>query len=461
MDLRELGALFKEERERRGLSHNDVIDKIKIGRACLLAIEEGDESGMPHPVYAKGFIKNYAKLLDLDPEEVGDAFSRSLGTIPESRIATQHELSEPVSAPRGFSFGGGPFRYVLVGLVLLLVVAGVLWSFSLPPFEFSAFLAPSPAVGPASSGDAGSPVPETPPSSPQAGKSGGGAPLAGGSEQTGSAGILPVVEPAPPVPIKPLQPAPEAAQSAPPVPETTAQARTAVTSPDAEEPADPSLLPDVVHGETGAHSVSIVATEESWIDVAADGGPPKGVMLTKGKRFIGRFNESLLVRLGNAAGVKIQYDDKDYPLQANPGEVKTLKFVAKQNAAPATSTPQANQTASSTAPAKSPAAPAAPKTEPTMPASTPAAAPEAAARPDGMRQVEIVGTDGSWVIVIPDGGKPREIFVKKGQTITEPYKDTIEIKLGNPSSVLFRHEGQEYPMSTQQGEKKSVRFPNP
>ncbi|NMC50834.1 MAG: DUF4115 domain-containing protein [Desulfovibrio sp.] len=203
--------------------------------------------------------------------------------------------------------------------------------------------------------------------------------------------------------------------------------------------------------------MTIVAAEECWIDVASDGGPPKGVMLTRGMRFVGRFNDTLLVRLGNAAGVNIRYDDKDYPLHANPGEVKTLKFVAKQASTPAA--PAATAT---------PAAPGSPAASAAPAVSTPAApqlssapeTPAAPAIPDGMRKVEIVGMDGSWVLVIPDGGKAKEIFVKKGETVIEPYKEKIEIKLGNPSSVLFRHEGQEYPVSTQQGEKKSVHFPN-
>lgn len=108
MDLRELGALLKAERERRGLSENDVIDRIKIGRACLVAIEEGNKDGLPHPVYAKGFVKNYAKWLELDAEEIGEAFSAAIGVVQESNIAPQHELNESVT-PATIRNGGGGF----------------------------------------------------------------------------------------------------------------------------------------------------------------------------------------------------------------------------------------------------------------------------------------------------------------------------------------------------------------
>jgi cytoskeleton protein RodZ len=69
MDLCQLGAMLRAERERRGLSLDNVSDTIKISRSCLAAIEEGNEKGLPHPVYAKGFIKNYARLLNLANEE--------------------------------------------------------------------------------------------------------------------------------------------------------------------------------------------------------------------------------------------------------------------------------------------------------------------------------------------------------------------------------------------------------
>ncbi len=477
MDLRELGALFKEERERRGLSQNDVIEKIKIGRSILVAIEDGDEGGLPHPVYAKGFIKNYAKLLDLDPDEIGDAFARALGEIPESRITPQHELNEPVSSARGFASGGKMFRYFLGAVVLLAVAVGVLWSFSLPPFDTIRLELLSPASEPAASGEAG-PLKQEEASPTSSDSSAKPVPSVTASGLPVPAGDLPVAATAPPGSSQPAphESAPTAlpALSPPPAPAQPTQPggpasaasvtdKAALNSPDAEEPADPSLVPDVVHGEGGAHTVTIVAAEECWIDVASDGGPPKGVMLTRGMRFVGRFNDTLLVRLGNAAGVKIQYDDKDYPLHANPGEVKTLKFVAKQTSAPtaptATATPTAPGSPASSA-ASAASAPAVSSPVATQPSSTPEA-PAAPATPDGMRKVEIVGTDGSWVLVIPDGGKAREIFIKKGETVIEPYKEKIEIKLGNPSSVLFRHEGQEYPVSTQQGEKKSVHFPNP
>ena len=497
MDLQELGALLKTERERRGLSENDVIDRIKIGRACLVAIEEGNKDGLPHPVYAKGFVKNYAKLLELDAEEIGEAFSAAVGVVQESNITPQHELNESVTPTAIGNGGGGSLRYVLVAAVILLGALGVLWFFSLMPFDFGRPTPPAPTSQASPPEPAGSALTEQKPLDKTV--------ISEEPRETatasGVAAFLPGAEsPATPVAsadgqaaITPPLPesAPEASPS--PAPDSTDPAAGTVLGADAEEPADPSLSPDILLGEHGVHSVTILAMAECWIDVSVDGGTTRGIMLTKGKRFVGRFNESLLVRLGNAGGVEVRYDDKNYPLQAAPGEVKTLKFVARANGDTPTGASASQATHVSLDPKSpvgtAPAAPAAPAktgtpgtdvpgavvppspgavTPPAVPSgvssTSPATAPPAAgadAAAAGSRSLDIVGADGSWVIITADGGKSKEVFIKKGQTLTEPYKEKIEVRLGNPSSVVFRHEGQEMPVSTQRGEVKTVRFPAP
>lgn len=71
MNLQELGSLLKQERERRGLSVRDVMDATKISRRNLNALEDGAVKLLPHPVYLKGYVRNYAGLVGLDAEPLG------------------------------------------------------------------------------------------------------------------------------------------------------------------------------------------------------------------------------------------------------------------------------------------------------------------------------------------------------------------------------------------------------
>lgn len=70
MNLSELGALLKQQRELRRLSVRDVMDATKISRRNLNALEAGEVRLLPHPVYLKGYVRNYARLVGLDPEQL-------------------------------------------------------------------------------------------------------------------------------------------------------------------------------------------------------------------------------------------------------------------------------------------------------------------------------------------------------------------------------------------------------
>ena len=83
MTLSELGQKLKQEREAQGITLEQIQQKIKISVHILKAIEEGDTSLLPHPVYAKGFVQNYARNLGLDWRDIGDQFASLYGADDE------------------------------------------------------------------------------------------------------------------------------------------------------------------------------------------------------------------------------------------------------------------------------------------------------------------------------------------------------------------------------------------
>jgi len=467
MDLREIGAMLREERERQGLSLDVVSDKIKITRTCLTAIEDGNERALPHPVYAKGFIKNYARLLGVDHED----FTRGLTEIYKIDEPQLQEIPVVRDIPDddcGGAVGSGshfPVRAVVVALAGLLVLAGLGWYLYARVFTGNPE-GPAPEQQPAASAPsdqdtASKPAPVVPvvpvaPALPEA------APAAPGvAPEAVAAPATPASQPAAAAAPEAKPSAPTPALSAPtPTPEDRATqdiatSGPAATSAPAVPPAQdtaPSLAAPggrtFTVGETGAHTVSIVANDRCWLQAGADGGAMHETMLEKGDAFLGRFADYLLVRLGNAGGVEIRFDNKLYPLQVGKSSVKTLKFVAKKGDDEAAKA------------ADQPGQPAAPAVAPPAPGGgVPATAAPGAETAQGPREVEIFGQDGSWVIVIPDKGPAKEVYVKKGQRITMPFGEKIEIKLGNPSNVVFRYDGKETPVTTEKGESKSIRFP--
>lgn len=64
------GDHFKNIREMRGVTLDEISRKTKIKVSYLRAIEEDDFGVLPQEVFVRGFLKAYAKCLGLDPDIV-------------------------------------------------------------------------------------------------------------------------------------------------------------------------------------------------------------------------------------------------------------------------------------------------------------------------------------------------------------------------------------------------------
>lgn len=74
--MRTVNQILREERLKQGQSILSVEKKTKIKRKFLEAIENGDYKLLPSESYAVGFVKNYAKHLELDDYKIGRMFRR-------------------------------------------------------------------------------------------------------------------------------------------------------------------------------------------------------------------------------------------------------------------------------------------------------------------------------------------------------------------------------------------------
>lgn len=98
MNFEETGAILRSEREKRHLSVDDVANSLKISARQLRAIEAGDINSLPHPVYAKGFIRSYAAWLGINVEEARRGIERQrLEPAAESEAEPE---GKPAPGPR-------------------------------------------------------------------------------------------------------------------------------------------------------------------------------------------------------------------------------------------------------------------------------------------------------------------------------------------------------------------------
>lgn len=84
-DAKTFGNLFKQRRKEMNLSLKEAENATSIRITYLQSIEEGDMSKLISPVYAQGFVRQYAALLGIDGDRIirehADLFNKT--TNPE------------------------------------------------------------------------------------------------------------------------------------------------------------------------------------------------------------------------------------------------------------------------------------------------------------------------------------------------------------------------------------------
>ncbi len=109
-------------RERKGVDLYRAERDTKIRARYLAALERGDYRELPGAVYTKGFLRNYALYLGLEPEEILSQWRRERGdTGPPLPVIS---VPRPITTPRrGLTFSPGVIVAALLTVAVLLVGA--------------------------------------------------------------------------------------------------------------------------------------------------------------------------------------------------------------------------------------------------------------------------------------------------------------------------------------------------
>src|ERR1700722_13636388 len=73
-----IGDTLRRERERRNLQLDQVSHELKISQKFLEAIEEERFERLPAGVFAKSFVRQYARMLGLDEEDAANQVQRAM-----------------------------------------------------------------------------------------------------------------------------------------------------------------------------------------------------------------------------------------------------------------------------------------------------------------------------------------------------------------------------------------------
>src|SRR5947208_14544133 len=77
-----IGESLRRERRRRNLELDQISHELRISSRFLEAIEEEKFDKLPAGVFAKSFVRQYARYLELDDEELANELQRVLEPPP-------------------------------------------------------------------------------------------------------------------------------------------------------------------------------------------------------------------------------------------------------------------------------------------------------------------------------------------------------------------------------------------
>jgi cytoskeleton protein RodZ len=146
------GHRLRAARQARGLDLERIAAELHLAPAVVDALERDDHQALPGPVFVAGYLRNYARLLNMNPEPVLAAY-RASTTAPAPPAAFR------APAPPATKSGGqGSAVGRIAGLVLVLALAAlaVVWWQTKQPIE-------EPGATVEAAGVAADPIDQAPP----------------------------------------------------------------------------------------------------------------------------------------------------------------------------------------------------------------------------------------------------------------------------------------------------------
>jgi len=289
-----IGDFFKQVRETKGLTVDEVASKTRIRTDFVKALEEGNFAKLPDQVFARGFVRSYARSLGLDEEDAIHRFIQSAGAFYEKQDERERLKVRQAEEERKRQANRKAVAIAIGIAILTLVILLSREQSSLLVRRTSQTESPS---------TAGKRIP--PPE---------------------SAKLEVPVRPEPEVAATAPKTKATEAPSVPPTPRADASAgrpASGTTAPTAQQPvpvpAAPAVSAEAPLGplslETSANTeepliLDLEATELSWVVIQVDGGSPQEALLRPGEKAKWKGQDQFMLTLGNAGGVKAELNGK-------------------------------------------------------------------------------------------------------------------------------------------------------
>jgi cytoskeleton protein RodZ len=302
--MESIGEFFRQVRETKGLTIDEVASKTRIRTDFVKALEDGNFAKLPDQVFARGFVRSYARSLGLDEDDAIHRFVQSAGAYYDKQVERERLKVRQAEEERKRQANRKAVA-IAIGIAILTLIfllsreqSSLLVrrsSSDLPASASKRIAPPTPEsqnAPPSQQAEAVPPASKTKPSEP---------PVVSAKASVGN-NVEPVTSPA---------------STASAVPELAAPASSSLGS-------DGPLGGISLEGSgatDGQLALDLEATELSWVVVQVDGGSPQEALLRPGEKARWKGQDQFILTLGNAGGVKAELNGKPQKPFGQSGKV--------------------------------------------------------------------------------------------------------------------------------------------
>ncbi len=118
------GAYLSSEREKSKLSVQQVADKLYLDVNLIKALEADNYEQLPPPIFIRGYIRNYAKLLEIPAEPILTAYERSGQTAISTPVITPQ-----LTPKKQTNSSDWRFKAVTYTIIITLMMLMALWQY--------------------------------------------------------------------------------------------------------------------------------------------------------------------------------------------------------------------------------------------------------------------------------------------------------------------------------------------
>lgn len=292
-----LGEVLQAVRVAKALSLQDVSGSLRYSVKQIDALEKGEYRLLPDAMITRGFIRNYARLLEIDAEPLLASYRQSVSLESDKLIAVQSSM-RPVRLTKESQ----PWlKYILASILVLLFLLAWLFYVDYMPKPSSVAVEKTPEVIEESAPAATEPLPEI--ALPAAQRLAESDAVAPDLLADPNAALNPAAQPATAVAdVKPL--------------DTVAQADLKPLTP----PVSQQILAPVTTSpvKSADKTLNMIFTAQTWVSVTDKSGKVVYEKMShNGDKETINVAPPLNLVIGNASGTKLNFGGKDIDLTPN------------------------------------------------------------------------------------------------------------------------------------------------